>query len=76
MTWRNGAVDGDPPTVDLIAMEVELVLAARTDPQFAGSLALEGDVNGLILADPTLALRIIERVVDKVTEVVAADEAS
>ena len=52
VTWREGALTGDPPTIDLISFDAEMAMASRSDPQFTRSLALDGGADGSPLADP------------------------
>ena len=68
VTWDRGSLSGDPPTVDLIEVELELSLVGRGDPNFieSGLPVLDGDE----LGDPELALGVIERVLDRVTKIV------
>jgi len=75
LTWDEGALSGDPPTIDLIEIEIELAFVARGDPNVARSASPLADTDGDALADPQAALRLIRHVLDRVTEVVPRSEA-
>ena|ERR1700728_2930601 len=71
VAWRDGRLTGDPPTVDLIVVETALVAANRLDSHFAGAVGFDIETDGPLLADPVAAFSLVERVVDRITEVVA-----
>jgi hypothetical protein len=68
--WSNGVVSGDPPTVDLIEMEAELVALGGSDPFAVRSGAAEAGRSADGLADPVAALQLIRSVIDRVTSVI------
>jgi hypothetical protein len=70
VTWDQGSVRGDPPTIDLIEMELELAVVGSKDPNFTSAGLLMSDGEGDVLADPERALGLIRRVLDRVTEIV------
>jgi hypothetical protein len=70
VTWDQGSVRGDPPTIDLIEIELELADVGRQDPNFTSAGLLMSDGEGDILADPERALGLIRHVLDRVTEIV------
>ncbi len=72
VTWVNGVLDGDPPTVDLVEVEADLAVAGRADPlveRLHGAGHRSGTAADL-LGDPDAALELVRQVVDRVTEVV------
>ena len=67
MTWERGMLRGDPPTLDLVDSEIELMAVARIDPyQRAGTPSDPNPAEPL--ADPRSALELLRRVLDRVTE--------
>ena len=73
VTWREGRLDGDPPTVDLVRVETELarINAGDTihyDDELIRLLSLARDDP---LADPTFAFHVVSRVLDTVRQVQA-----
>jgi len=75
LTWDGGSLSGDPPTIDLIEIEIELAFVAQGDPNVARSGSPLADSDCDALADPQAALRLIRRVLDRVTEIVPRSEA-
>ena len=67
VTWADGVLSGDPPTVDLIHVEAEL---AALHPEDAKSWNQVGGFSGLVvdpLSDPESAWQLIASVFDTVT---------
>jgi len=69
VTWDRGSLYGDPPTIDLIEVEVELARVGKNDPNFARSGSLITGDNTDLLADAESALNVIQQVVDRITEI-------
>lgn len=67
VTWNDGTLSGDPPTVDLMQVEAEL---ARLHPEDRLSWARLVDPDGSLpaepLADPVACWRLIRSVLDTV----------
>lgn len=65
--WVHGRLVGDPPTVDLVEIEADLMSIASTDRfiQRADPQAMSGYSDPLARADSALAL--IRNVVDRIT---------
>lgn len=69
VTWSDGRLTGDPPTVDLIEVEARLAEESRGDPLSRSLYALPGSMDDDALADPSTALILIERALDIVNQV-------
>jgi hypothetical protein len=67
--WRDGVLSGDPPTVDLVEMEAELVVLGRSDPFALRTGAAEAGRSSAGLAEPQTALELITAVMDRITSV-------
>lgn len=70
VTWLDGKLSGDPPTVDFVELEAEMAGLYPDDPnsmaaQFYGADDLGADP----LANPVSAWRLIRSVLDSVTVV-------
>ena len=68
ITWTDGEISGDFPTVDLLLTEAELVPILHADAYAARAMP---DLDGLAeapLRDPTTAYRLIAHVMDSVRE--------
>jgi hypothetical protein len=67
VTWTDGTLSGDPPTVDLVEVEAEL---ARMNPRDRQSWSHVVDPDGELppdpLGDPTATWRLIRSVIDNV----------
>jgi hypothetical protein len=71
LTWTNGVLAGDPPTIDLVEVEADLTRAAKDDPYVARTMGSTITGHGRDLLDaPESALVLIRRVIDRVTEIV------
>lgn len=68
VTWVEGTLGGDPPTVDLIELEDELGTVGDLDPFARRSREGDAAVSGS-LSDPVHALAVIRQVIDRVTEI-------
>lgn len=67
VTWADGKLSGDPPTVDLVELEAELVAVNRRDRQsWSHVVDPDGDLPQDPLLDPTAAWRLIRSVLDTV----------
>lgn len=70
VTWSDGKVSGDPPTVDLVEMGQQMAETSRTDPLsrslYAGVLA---GIDGNPLQYPATAFALIAREIDTVQEI-------
>jgi len=68
LTWNGGVLTGDPPTIDLLEVEAELL---RQVPQDRRSWAALSDPEGLVgdrpLTDPDAVWHLIVRVLDTIT---------
>ncbi|MCW2722458.1 hypothetical protein [Pseudonocardia sp.] len=68
VTWTDGALTGDPPTVDLLHTQAELVAVLHGDPHAANAypelVALPEDP----LTDSRAAYRLVVHVLDSVRE--------
>jgi hypothetical protein len=71
VTWTDGRVGGDPPTVDLIEVEAQLATIGAADERFSAWFSERyGDAPPPDpLADPSAAWRLIANVIDVVNEV-------
>ena len=67
--WDRGHVSGDPPTTDLISVEVELVAAGWNDPLVLRTAGVSASAGADPLSDPLSALALICRVIDRVSDV-------
>lgn len=69
VSWSPGALDGDPPTVDLVLAELEIAQACTgdgmSDPQLSALLSGSGDP----LGDPHVSYALLERVFDTIRDV-------
>lgn len=72
LTWDRGHLSGDPPTVDLVEIEAEVVEMSVADPfrRRDGSAPRAADSpDGHPLEQADTALALIRRVVDRITRV-------
>lgn len=69
ITWTEGALHGDPPTVDLIDVEADLAVVGGADPIARRAGAGGGPVPVRGLQEPEFALALIRLVVDRVTDI-------
>ncbi|HVU72671.1 MAG TPA: hypothetical protein VHE83_06905 [Mycobacteriales bacterium] len=72
LRWAHGQLSGDPPTVDLVEVEAEVVEMSSLDPfrQRDGSVPAAPDgPEGHPLERADTALALIRRVVDRITRV-------
>ena len=69
VTWTDGLVSGDPPTVDLIQVEAELAALHPSDAQSWNRVGGFGDLGDSPLNDPDSAWKIISSVLDTVSSV-------
>jgi hypothetical protein len=65
--WDRGTLTGDPPTIDLIEVEADLVAVSRRDPLQRRRTGT-ADVPAT-LADPESALALMVRTLDRVIRV-------
>ena len=67
VTWTNGTLTGDPPTVDLLHVEAELV-RVNDDDHLSWSYALEPHhtLQGDPLTEPAAVWRLIRSVFDTI----------
>ncbi|MHA6794378.1 hypothetical protein ACVGVM_12855 [Pseudonocardia bannensis] len=68
VTWTDGELIGDPPTVDLLLTEAEIVEVLRDDDRAARACPELRDLPAEPLADPIGAHRLITYVLDSVRE--------
>lgn len=67
--WTDGVLSGDPPTVDLVQVEAELVTVFPEDLRTWGHhVDPDGTMPRAPLADPTAAWRLICSVLDTISE--------
>ena len=72
--WDRGTVSGDPPTLDLIELEIEFARATRHDPLVQRTPGVVAAADGPDpLRDPEQALGIVCAVIDRVTDVSVGD---
>lgn len=70
ITWTDGKLTGDPPTVDLVLVEAELALFHPEDRQSWAGIAYAGaGLSERPLSDASSAYRLINSVLDTVTGV-------
>lgn len=70
VTWQDGRLSGDPPTVDLVIVEAELGAVYRADTRLGGARAeLHAGLHDQPLTDPDSAYGLIASVIDRVQEV-------
>ena len=69
ITWTDGIVSGDPPTVDLVQVEAELAALHPSDAQSWNRVAGFGDLGANPLKDPDSAWKIISSVLDTISSV-------
>ena len=69
MTWTDGDLTGDPPTVDLIQVEAELAVLHPDDSHSWSQVNSYGSLGEHPLADPDVAWQLISSVLDTVTAV-------
>jgi hypothetical protein len=67
-TWTDGRLTGDPPTVDLLRTQAELVSVIRTDDVAARAYPDLAGLPAEPLADPVSAYRLIVHVFDTIRE--------
>ncbi|MEN3301664.1 hypothetical protein [Pseudonocardia sp.] len=68
VTWTDGELTGDFPTVDLVHTEAELVAVLHDDPHAAGAYRELVALPGEPLADAAAAYRLVVHVLDAVRE--------
>lgn len=68
ITWTDGQISGDFPTVDLLLTEAELIPILHTDAYAARALPDLHRMADSPLADPAAAYRLITHVMDSVRE--------
>ncbi|CAJ61739.1 hypothetical protein FRAAL3095 [Frankia alni ACN14a] len=70
VVWDRGLLDGDPPTVDLVEVEADLLAESRRDPL---QRRRDGDATTTATAatvgDPESALALVVRTLDRVVQV-------
>lgn len=67
VTWHEGKLSGDPPTVDLVVIEAEMSPVYRADPALGRAHAeLHSGLADEPLTDPESAYRLIASVMDRV----------
>lgn len=69
LSWTDGRLGGDPPTVDLVTVEAELVALNPTGRHTWARLAVGGDLVDDPLADPSATWLLIKSVFDSISEV-------
>lgn len=69
LTWQDGRLVGDYPTIDLIEVHVAIAEAASDDTRMAKYFADVGPGGGNALEDPVVAYRLIVAVLDTVRDV-------
>jgi hypothetical protein len=70
ITWTDGRLSGDPPSVDLVEIEAELVALNPDDQQSWSAVMYPGHaLPADLLADPVMSWRLIESVLDTVQAV-------
>ncbi|MBS4728590.1 hypothetical protein MSM1_09690 [Mycobacterium sp. SM1] len=70
VTWTDGKLTGDPPTIDLILVEAELALFHPEDRQsWAGLVYAGAGLSNQPLSDAPSAYRLINSVLDTITTV-------
>lgn len=69
VTWTDGAISGDPPTVDLIHVEAELAVLNPDDSHSWNAVRQYGALRANPLQDPDVAWHLIASVLDTVTAV-------
>lgn len=70
VTWTDGVLSGDFPTVDLVLAEAELAPVVHVDGYAARALPDLGDLTDSPLRDAATAYRLIVRVLDNVRETI------
>jgi hypothetical protein len=68
VTWTDGEISGDPPTVDLVHVEVELAALNPGDCHSWRQVGGYGELPDNPLRDPDMAWRLIASVLDTVTK--------
>jgi hypothetical protein len=69
VTWTDGIISGDPPTVDLLHVEAELAAMHPYDTHSWSHVNAFGDLGVEPLRDPDEAWLLIRSVLDTVTAV-------
>jgi hypothetical protein len=69
VTWTDGVLSGDPPTVDLIQVEAELAVLHPDDAHSWSTVNEYGRLPEHPLHDPDVAWQLISSVLDTVTSV-------
>jgi hypothetical protein len=69
VTWADGQLRGDPPTVDLVQVEAELAALYPDDRQSWGHVNAFGPMGEDPLADPERSWALISSVLDTVSTV-------
>lgn len=67
LTWSDGALSGDPPTVDLVQIEAELAVLHPQDRQSWSKVGGYGSLPENPLLDPDAAWLLIVSVLDVVS---------
>ncbi|WP_214369821.1 hypothetical protein [Pseudonocardia sp. H11422] len=68
VTWIDGELTGDPPTVDLLLTEAEIVEVLRDDDHACRAYPELRDLPAEPLTDPLSARRLITHVLDTVRD--------
>ena len=69
VTWTDGRISGDPPTVDLIHVEAELAVLHPDDSHSWSTVNAYGPLPERPLHDPDTAWKLISSVLDTVASV-------
>lgn len=69
VTWADGVLSGDPPTVDLVEVEAELARLHPDDAQSWSHLNRFGTMSTSPINDPDESWRLISSVLDTVVAV-------
>lgn len=69
VTWTDGDLSGDPPTVDLVHVEAELAVLHPDDAHSWSAVQQYGALREKPLEDPEIAWHLISSVLDTVAAV-------
>ncbi|KJE23344.1 putative aminoglycoside phosphotransferase [Frankia torreyi] len=70
VVWDRGVLDGDPPTIDLVEVEADLVAESRRDPlQRRRDGGAGGGAAAVAVNDPESAFALVVRTLDRVVQV-------